>query len=131
MAEKTQVTCSKCNRTYVPSFAFDFYPDGNDPEKGLCERCMLAEAFAKETPKDSPSPLPPGYLEAVCKLGQGEKACSFLMHDGSNPSCAKGSGFEIIIRQRRAEGSIRSRGDNCSGPPEFKRTRARKPAEKK
>ena len=114
-----QVTCRKCRLAFVPSFRLDFYPDGEDPNVGLCERCMMAETLGPRTPNNEPSPLPPGYEEAVCKLGKGEAACSFLGMTGDGVRCLKGSAFESEIRRRRGNGSIRAMGDNFSGPPNF------------
>jgi hypothetical protein len=117
-----KVTCKKCNYTFAPSFSFDFYQEGPDPRVGLCEKCMMAETFAGKLPKGDPSPLPAGYQDTVCKDGQAEAACSFLAFGEGTCQCLKGSAFEAEIRKRREEGSIRSMGDNCSGPPGFKPT---------
>jgi len=115
-----QATCRKCNLTFVPSFTFDFYPDGEDPNVGLCETCMLNEALGRpKTPNNGPVPLPAGYEETVCKRGQRNLTCSFIGATGSGFHCLKGTAFEPEINRRRAEGSIGARGDNCSGPPDF------------
>lgn len=69
--------------------------------------------------------VPAGYEEAVCRMGQGEATCSFLtVGPGGNSmyGCAKGSELERTIKQRRAAGSMRAQGDNCSGPPAFEPT---------
>ncbi|MDP1719223.1 MAG: hypothetical protein Q8L24_02240 [bacterium] len=34
--------------------------------------------------------------------------------------CAKNTPIEGIIWQKRIEGSMVAKGDNCSGPPDFK-----------
>ena len=115
-------TCRKCNRTFVPSVAFDFYPDGEDPKVGLCERCMLKEALGGREPSGDPVPVPDGYREKVCKMGKGPATCSFLGMTGSEFRCLKGSSMESIIQQRRQEDSMSAKGDNCSGPPDFKVT---------
>lgn len=116
-ADDKVLTCRKCGYTYIPNFAFDFYPDGKDPKVGLCERCVMAEMLA-------PKPLqviPVGHDKNVCKFGQGPTTCAFLvMPGGEGLKCAKQSEFEGMIRKRLSEGSISAKGDNCSGPPDFK-----------
>ena len=115
-----EVTCRNCGLTFVPSFRFDFYSDGADPETGLCESCMMAEMFSSKPSFHDPVALPVGYEAAVCKIGQGEATCSFLGITGKGTRCLKGSSFDSQIRERRTKGTMRSKGDNCSGPPDFK-----------
>ncbi len=55
----------------------------------------------------------------TCAPEPGPKACSFLVMRAEGWQCAKGSLFEEMLRERRAAGTIRSMGDNCSGPPNF------------
>lgn len=123
MPTQEKVTCRKCQLTFTSSPTFDFYPDGGDRTTGLCENCMMGEAFAGPSKKE-PVAIPEGYRDTVCKMGQGGATCSFLMFGGSQFECAKGSPFESNIRQRLKEGSIRAVGDNCSGPPDFTPTKA-------
>jgi hypothetical protein len=113
MAKK--VTCMECEEKFVPSPAFDFYPDGDDPEIGRCEKCLVAKALSKP----SSSPLPSNYEDTVCKRGKGEETCSFLGMTGKGFHCLKNSSWEKEIKQRRSEGSMNAKGDNCSGPPNF------------
>lgn len=62
-------------------------------------------------------------LTRVCKLGKGKATCSFLVFDADNGfTCAKGTGLEKILAQRREQGTMRAQGDNCSGPPAFQTT---------
>ncbi len=111
---KEEVTCAKCGfGPYVPSIICDFYQRGDDPKNGVCERCMLEEAFA---PKAVPSEE---HLQNVCKLGQGEVVCAFLTSGPGGFTCTKGTSMEDTIRQRLASGSMNAKGDNCSGPPNF------------
>lgn len=116
--QMTKVTCRECRLEFVPSPAFDFYPDDwdKDVNVGLCERCLMTKVFA---PKPSPVPVPEGYEDKVCKKGQKDLMCSYL---GMMPKfmCLKGSNVEEIINERRREGSMGAKGDNCSGPPDFK-----------
>jgi len=109
-------TCRVCEKTFVPSFIFDFYPDGEDPSVGRCERCMMTELFKKPDPVS----VTPEHAETVCKSGKGEIACSFLGLGEGGFSCLKKSSFESAIQERRRAGSIGAKGDNCSGPPDFK-----------
>ncbi len=121
--DNQQVTCRKCNLSFVSSFIFDFYQDdGDDPEVGLCENCMTSEALAPMGPSGNPSPLPVGHDASVCKFGKGQETCSFLGISGDGLRCLKGSSFESAIKQRLQEGSMSAKGDNCSGPPDFKKT---------
>lgn len=120
--DNQQVTCRKCRLAFVPSFTFDFYQDGEDPKVGLCENCMMKEAFTSQEPSGDPSPLPAGYDVAVCKFGKGQATCSFLIVSGDGLQCLKGSSLESAIRQRRQEDSMGAKGDNCSGPPDFQKT---------
>ncbi|MEK7503001.1 MAG: hypothetical protein AAB556_00990 [Patescibacteria group bacterium] len=59
-------------------------------------------------------------VDEVCKLGQGPNTCSFLMVGMDGFECAKQTSFESLIRSRRNAGAMNAKGDNCSGPPDFK-----------
>jgi len=113
-------TCMDCKLVFVPSLSFDFYQEGSNPEVGRCENCMIVNAFGSES--NEPFPLPAEYYkERVCKVGKGEKTCSFLgFNNGSVLSCMKGSDMESIIMAKLAENTMKAKGDNCSGPPNFK-----------
>lgn len=68
-----------------------------------------------------PQILTEEHVRQICKFGQGESTCSFLIvHPKGGWGCAKGTSMEPGIWQRRTEGSLGSKGDNCSGPPDFK-----------
>ena len=122
---ESERTCRKCKLTFTPSFRFDFYEDGtDDPKVGICERCMMNEAFADQKPTNDPSPIPAGYEMTVCKIGKGRETCGFLGMSGVKFQCLKGSSFESKIRERQRQNSLGAKGDNCSGPPEFKQTTA-------
>ncbi len=81
-----------------------------------CEECRVR---ATETAEDKKIELPKDYLENVCRFGKGSLTCSFLAMGSEGLSCLKGHPLESIIRQRREAGTIRAKGDNCSGPPVF------------
>lgn len=103
-----------CGSVYVPNFANDFYPDGDNEEVGHCERCVIAKALA---PKHSPVIVLEQTSIEVCKRGQGEKCCRYLIVNGANWCCAKDSNFQSAIDERFA--SMKAKGNNCSGPPNF------------
>lgn len=121
MPDANEVTCRECGFSFVPSFVFDFYPDGKDPKVGRCENCFMAKALGTQAPTNSnnPTPISEGHAKTVCKFGQRATTCSFLGMTGSQFHCLKGSEFESNIKQRREEGSMGAMGDNCSGPPDF------------
>ncbi len=58
------------------------------------------------------------WVKNVCGLGNGDQTCSFLMM-GTKWECAKGTGIESVIQNRRDNGTMNAMGDNCSGPPDF------------
>lgn len=119
-AAAQEVTCQKCGYgPYTPSMVFDFYPTGEDPTQGDCERCVLQALSAKVLASKEPVPVPPEHLDNICKLGQGEAVCAFVGAGADGFSCMKGSAVDATIRQRIASGSMNAKGDNCSGPPEF------------
>ena len=107
-------TCRKCKETFVPSIAFAFYPDGRNPEVGLCESCFVEEALVSKV-----TPLSEEHVKEICKMGRGPKTCAFLIMSGKGFECGKGSGVEPCIRMRIAEGIMTAKGNNCSGPPNF------------
>ncbi len=61
-------------------------------------------------------------VDAVCRVGQDEATCAFLMFSSGGYECAKGSALENTLRQIQEAGSMQSQGDNCSGPPTFEPT---------
>lgn len=74
---------------------------------------------------DASRPLPDGHLEAVCRIGQGEKCCAYLamggpVEDLPGWTCAKDMPtIRAAIALRLAAGTMTAKGDNCSGPPDF------------
>ena len=63
--------------------------------------------------------VPENQRKELCKMGQGEKCCSFLVINMDGFACGKGSDLEPILSQRRSLKQMRALGDNCSGPPTF------------
>jgi hypothetical protein len=113
------VTCSKCGLTFVPSFNFDFYPDGSDdPNSGWCETCMMKQAFPAPAQKAA-HPIPRDYERDICKASRGKDTCAFLSIS-NGWKCLKGSSMEETILEKMQEGSMSAQADNCSGPPDFK-----------
>ncbi len=111
-------TCMTCKLEFKPSFKFDFYPVGNDPEIGDCEGCMMKKAFASEPAKHS-EPVKISELTAIslCQAGKGAKACRYVMNSGGDWCCAKASDYQAMLDSRKD--SMGAQGDNCSGPPDF------------
>lgn len=60
------------------------------------------------------------HVKKVCNPGQGAKTCSFLIGGAGGLECAKGTMWQAQIAERRAAKTMDARGDNCSGPPNFK-----------
>lgn len=115
-----QVTCSRCNLTFVPSFFCDYYKDENDPSLVVCETCVIAGVRARVMAEKAPLPVPFGYEKTVCKVGEGSTTCRFCAASNGAYTCTKGTYIEATIRAR-ADGSepMTAQGDNCSGPPNF------------
>lgn len=60
------------------------------------------------------------HVKNVCGLGQGEKCCAFLA-SRARWECAKDiPGVRDTILLRLAAGTMVAKGDNCSGPPDFR-----------
>ena len=55
----------------------------------------------------------------LCKMGQGENCCSFLVMSPDGFMCAKKTDMAGLIHHRRSLGTMTAQGDNCSGPPTF------------
>ncbi len=53
------------------------------------------------------------YVKEICKLGHGEKCCSFLAAGAGGFTCLKNSGLKSLIDERRASGTMNAKGDNC------------------
>ncbi len=55
------------------------------------------------------------YVDSTCKPGQGEACCAFLLAGPGGMECAKGTGYEKIIKERLKAGTFTAKGDNCVG----------------
>lgn len=62
------------------------------------------------------------HTRLICKKGMGGNCCSYLAMTVPNTwACAKElPDIYPIIDRRRAEGTMVAKGNNCSGPPDFK-----------
>ena len=69
----------------------------------------------------NPSPIPTGYIDNVCKKGQGSATCAFLGFSQDGFMCLKKSPFDAQIQNRLREGSMNAKGDNYSGPTSFEK----------
>lgn len=65
--------------------------------------------------------LPERQVLNVCRLGGGEATCAFLGIGSDGALCIKTEpNIAAEIRSRLAEGSMTAKGDNCSGPPDYR-----------
>lgn len=58
------------------------------------------------------------HVDNVCRIGQGEACCAYLMM-GNGFECGKGGPADRTIRSRLKAGTMTAKGDNCSGHPDF------------
>lgn len=59
------------------------------------------------------------FAGIVCRMGEGEFCCSFLAMDKEGLTCLKNTKYAEEIIHRRLLGTMKAKGDNCSGPPNF------------
>ena len=65
-------------------------------------------------------PMKKAFVMATCAPSSGPATCSFLLMGADGWHCAKEeAGLRAQIEQRRAAGTMKAKGDNCSGPPTF------------
>ena len=80
---------------------------------------MMRKHFKKPDPQEIPSDE---HLQNVCKFTQGEATCRYLSITPGLPGrmerCSKGSNLQSSIDARG--NSMKAKGDNCSGIPDFK-----------
>ena len=113
-----QVQCRKCKKEFEPSFSFDFYQDDKEgPGTGLCERCMMNEAFNPPALE-----LPGGEQRAieVCKRGCGRETCIFLSFSGAWEGagiwkCLKSTGLNNSLIEKARTGKMGARMIRCDG----------------
>jgi hypothetical protein len=92
MSEESEYkTCRACKKIFIPDFFHDFYADEGG-ETGVCETCMMREAFAPRDPVHLEMPI----VNDHCKPGKGAETCSYLVLSPGGKcmyACAKGSGL--------------------------------------
>lgn len=87
----------------------------------MAETEYPTHGYRGETPAP-PEPADFGILamdrvQGLCRIGQGERCCAFLVASAYGFECAKGTSLEETLRIRRL--TMNARGDNCSGWPDF------------
>jgi len=60
--------------------------------------------------------------DEVCRMGQGRVCCIFVGDAPQGLVCLKRSVYATEMIQRKLMGQTKAKGDNCSGPPDFKET---------
>ena len=51
----------------------------------------------------------------ICKIGQGEVCCRYLICGANGFECAKGTDTGRFLDSRVTKGTITAKGDNCEG----------------
>lgn len=55
------------------------------------------------------------HIENICKIGQGEECCRYLLCGPNGFECAKHSKLKNIIDQRANSNLMAAKGNNCEG----------------
>ena len=55
------------------------------------------------------------HVRNVCKIGQGNVCCRYLVLSGQGFECMKGSEMKAYLDSRVAMETMVARGDNCPG----------------
>jgi hypothetical protein len=61
--------------------------------------------------------LSPEHVRRVCRIGQADKCCIFLIAGPGGFECGKGTSAQDVLLARRP--TMVAQGDNCDGPPTF------------
>jgi hypothetical protein len=89
---------------------------GDYPWAGKCAARVRRLRKAREILEADMDKNLPRQVANVCKIGQGEKCCRYLIVGGQGFECAKvQEPMKALIDKRVAEGSFRAKGDNCEG----------------
>lgn len=60
--------------------------------------------------------IPRDYVDAVCKPGQQEATCAFLLFSPEGWACAKNlPDIQVQVQRRLLAGTMVAKGDNCDG----------------
>lgn len=51
----------------------------------------------------------------VCKIGQGNKCCRYLVMGTEGFECAKGTSLQVHLDERVYNNTMTAQGDNCEG----------------
>lgn len=83
----------------------------NDARERYCGRCLFVD-----------DQIHPDHVVKVCRPGSGPGCCAYLASvEPPIYFCAKVMPDLVrAIRERMADGTMGARGDNCSGPPDYK-----------
>lgn len=55
------------------------------------------------------------HTREICKLGQGEDCCAFIVMGMDGFECVKGTLTQQTIELKLAEGTMNAKDDNCKG----------------
>lgn len=67
------------------------------------------------TQPTAPATIAAQHVTDICQPGKDETTCRYLMFGPGGWLCAKASNMQPMIDAR----TLRAKGDNCSGSPEF------------
>ncbi|OGC62472.1 hypothetical protein A3J33_02270 [candidate division WWE3 bacterium RIFCSPLOWO2_02_FULL_53_10] len=59
--------------------------------------------------------IPAEHVKLVCKIGQGQECCRYLLGSPEGFECGKGGGFTELLNERAVNNSMAAQGDNCEG----------------
>lgn len=54
-------------------------------------------------------------LKSICKIGEGQNTCRYIMRSKDDYVCVKNSIVQVSIDERVEKGGMVARGNNCSG----------------
>jgi len=73
----------------------------------------------KKTKNNKPKSKLTDHVKNVCKIGQNENCCRYLMAGGGGFECGKtDKRAKIVIDQRVEHGMFTAKADNCDGQPD-------------
>lgn len=55
------------------------------------------------------------HVKNVCKIGQGNDCCRYLVLGGNGFECAKHTELATLLDTRVKDNTITAQGDNCEG----------------
>lgn len=75
----------------------------------------VAERDLEPVEVEPPPFVDTDYAKTVCKIGQGEKCCRYLVMSPKGWSCEKLTTTAMTLDDRVQQGKMVSAGDNCEG----------------